>query len=227
MRRILCAVFLLAVGGCGSPDSELGPVEYRPQALTACIGVPAGMTASFNEQRVFLESQGWWGEKNGSSIPQLGDAEHIHVGMCFPLQKTVAGNVTLQVRVMAHNLVPGSVVTETSLHDPGDGGIPDITWNRTIGVGETDWDSTKTVTVNTANLTDGLREFRNLTMVVKPGSPGPELHASSGWCWEIENVPTTRPTRRIRAPVRPRLRAPWGGDGTTASSTRSPKPTAS
>ena len=42
--------------------------------------------------------------------------------------------------------------------------------------------------MNTENVPDGRREFRNLTKVVKPGSPGPELHASSGWCWEIENV---------------------------------------
>lgn len=188
----LCAAFPLVVGGCGAVDQELGPVDQQPEAvLSPCIGVPAGMTASFNEQRVFLESQGWWGERNGNNIPQLGDAEHIHVGMCFPLQKTVSGSITLQVRVMAHNLVPGSIVTETSLHDPGGGGIPDITWNRTIGVGETDWDSTRSVTVNTANIPDGWREFRNLTKVVKPGNPGPELHASSGWCWDIENTTGT------------------------------------
>jgi hypothetical protein len=157
-------------------------------ALIGCIGVPTGMKANFPEQRVFLESQGWWGERSGTSIPKLGDAEHIHVGMCFPLQKTVSGTIELQVRVMGHNLVPGSVVTLTNLHDPGGGGLPDINWNHTIGVGQTNWTDTATVTVFTTNLSDGRRELRNLTKVVKPGNPGPELHVSSGWCWEIENV---------------------------------------
>lgn len=186
----LCAALPLVGSGCGASDQKLGPVDQQEQVvLIPCIGVPAGMTASFNEQRVYLESQGWWGERNpaNGNIPQLGDAEHIHVGMCFPLQKTLTGNIALQVRVIGHNLPPGSIVTETSLHDPGGGGIPDITWNHTIVVGETDWMDTRNVTVNTASIPDGWREFRNLTKVVRPGNPGPELHASSGWCWDIEN----------------------------------------
>jgi hypothetical protein len=195
-RWAVCAAFPLVVGGCGTSDQELGPVDHQviaPAAAVAsipCIGVPSGMRANYPEQRVFLESQGWWGERTGTTIPQLGDAEHIHVGMCFPLQKTVSGNITLVVRVMAHNLVPGSIVTETSLHDPGGGGIPDITWNHTIGVGETNWTGIDSVTVNTANIPDGWREFRNLTKVEK-GNPDPQLHASSGWCWDIENTTGT------------------------------------
>jgi hypothetical protein len=191
----LSAAFPLVVGGCGTSDQELGPADHQaipPGAAVAsiqCIGAPTGIhgiRTTYPEQRVFLESQGWWGQRTGTTIPQLGSAEHIHVGMCFPLQKTVSGNITLVVRVMAHNLLPGSVVKETSLHDPGGGSIPDITWNHTIGVGETDWTGIDSVTVNTANIPDGWREFRNLTKVER-GNPDPQLHASSGWCWDIEN----------------------------------------
>jgi hypothetical protein len=171
--------------------------------VSNCIGAPSpgAEQTIYSERRVFLESQGWWGKRksDGINVPRYGDAEHIHVGMCFPLLDTVSGTTTFRVRVMAHRLPVGSVVQSTSLHDPNDGphhiSLASIQWNHTITQADHDspdgwvkWDS---VTFNTNVMPNGLRELRNLTKVVRPAdagqSDGAEIHASSGWCWTIEN----------------------------------------
>jgi hypothetical protein len=180
----------LLVASCSTDESEtegglapsMNPVAAA--AIVPCIGVPAGGGTAYEEKRVFLESQGWWGARRADgSVPKRGAAEHIHVGMCFPLQQTVSGTKTIIVRVMAHNLPLGSVIETTSLHDPGGGSIPDINWNYTVNSRTvTRWD---TVQVNTAFIPNGLREFRVLTSVRRPDSA--EIHATSGWCWNISN----------------------------------------
>jgi len=106
--------------------------------------------------------------------------------MCFPLQQTVSGTKTLRVRVLGHNLPVGSLIKSTNLHDPdGDGGaLPLIAWNRTVLASDNgNVELWATVQVNTALMPNGLREFRNLTVVQRPDNA--ELHASSGWCWTI------------------------------------------
>jgi hypothetical protein len=167
--------------------------------VSNCIGAPAEDNATYSEKRVFLESQGWWGKNTGGNVPKYGDAEHIHVAMCFPLLDTVAGTTTFRIRVMAHRLPVGSVVQSTSLHDPNDGphhiDLKSVQWNHTITQADHDspdgwvkWDS---VTFDTHVMPNGLRELRNLTKVVRPADPGQsdgaEIHASSGWCWTIDN----------------------------------------
>ena len=190
----VCAVLPLSSWGC-SPDKELGP-EPQPAipagvepaaAVIECIGKPAGDATAYSEKRVFLESQGWWGErKTDGTVPKRGAAEHIHVAMCFPLKQTLSGTKTLRVRVMAHNLPVGSVIEQTSLHDPDGGSIPDLTWNRTVVSGDNgNVELWGTVQVNTAFIPNGQREFRNLTSVRRPDNA--EIHASSGWCWTISN----------------------------------------
>jgi hypothetical protein len=184
-----CAALPFVGGGCSTSDGDLGPVsELETQAVIPCIGVPADSDqTAYGEQRVFLESQGWWGERrDDGSVPKRGAAEHIHVGMCFPLQQTVSGTKPLRVRVMAHNLPVGSVIETTSLHDPGGGSIPDIDWNRTVLASDNgNVELWATVQVETEFIPNGLREFRNLTSVRRPDSA--EIHASSGWCWTIDN----------------------------------------
>lgn len=184
----LGAAFPLAGAGCSSPDRELGPVaEPAIAAVVPCVGVPAGDGTAYGEKRVFLESQGWWGErKTDGSVPKRGAAEHIHVGMCFPLQQSVSGTKPMRVRVMAHNLPVGSIIQTTSLHDPGGGGIPDITWNRTVVAADNgNVELWGTVQINTASIPNGLREFRILTGVKRPDNA--EIHATSGWCWTVAN----------------------------------------
>jgi hypothetical protein len=90
---------------------------------------------------------------------------------------------------MAHNLPVGSVIETTSLHDPGTGSIPDINWNYTVQASDNKTvERWATVQVNTTFVPNGLREFRNLTSVRRPD--GAEIHASSGWCWNIVNGTT-------------------------------------
>jgi hypothetical protein len=198
-----CAALPLLSAGCESSNGDLAPApELATTAAGNCIGAPApegtwpGDEISYSNNRVFLESQGWWGEDDGS-IPRYGDAEHIHVGMCFPLQDTVSGQKTMRVLVRGHNLPVGSVIKSTALHDAGQdaAGQPPfktITWNRTVTAADNNdvilWQD---VLVNTAAVPSGRREFRNLTIAVRPPESGQavgaELHVSSGWCWITSN----------------------------------------
>jgi hypothetical protein len=182
----------IAFAACSESETPSNPNKdpalVTTEAAISCIGAdPMGDKGIYPQKRVFLESQGWWGaRKTDGTVPKLGNAEHIHVGMCFPLQGTVSGQMRLIVRVLGHNLPVNSVIKVTSLHDPGGGSIPDINWNRKVLAADNGnvilWD---TVDFNTTSLRNGLREFRNLTIVTRPDTD--ELHASSGWCWTISN----------------------------------------
>jgi hypothetical protein len=155
-----------------------------------CIGEPADHpVVNYPEPRVFIESQGWWAERLNGTVKKYGDSEHLHIGACFPLQKTVAGSVRMDFRVVAHNIPAGSTLRNTRFHD-GNGGVTlaDIAWNRTIAAGEHDVVLWRTVQVDTSKGQDGLRETRPLTVVVRPD--GAEIHTSGGWCWDVENGKT-------------------------------------
>jgi hypothetical protein len=190
----ICGALALVAGACGTSDEDVGSMGTQELAITEynCIGAPTGtvggetLITKYPEPRIWLESQGWWGE--GSPPPQLGNAEHIHVGMCFPVGQTMVGQTTLQVKVHAHNM-NGATLLNTNLHDPGEGALPEINWN--LAINSNDFVKTKTVTFNTLYMEDGRREFRNLTKVrtthSNPDGSKSELHASSGWCWNIQN----------------------------------------
>jgi hypothetical protein len=155
-----------------------------------CIGEPADHpVVNYPEQRVFIESQGWWAERIDGVVKKYGDAEHLHIGACFPLQKAVSGTVRLDFRVVAHNVPANSFIKNTRFHD-GNGGVTlvDINWGYTLKAGEHDVDLWRTVYVDTSKGQDGLRETRPLTVLVRPD--GAEIHVSGGWCWDVENGKT-------------------------------------
>ena len=196
---VSAALFLVS-GGCATSDR--GPVEPGSELATAvvvqCTGVDSsGDLTAYPQRRVFLEAQGWWGERKADlTVPRLGDAEHLHVAMCFPLQDTISGVQQFRVRVMGHNLPVGSIIKSTGLHDPalGDGhniSFASIAWNDTIKVLTTQFTMWGSAMVDTKKVPSGTREFRILTTVVRPPEPGQtvgaEIHVSSGWCWKIRN----------------------------------------
>jgi hypothetical protein len=175
--------------------SDLYGETTNAAGLSNCIGADSlGDRTTYSDRRVFLESQGWWGQNTNGNVPKYGHAEHIHVGMCFPLRDTVSGTTTFIVRVLGHNLPLNSVIRSTSLHDPDQGPDQHITlatidWDHMVTQAEHDdpigvvlWD---TVQVITDSMPNGLRELRNLTIVDRPNDT--RLEASSGWCWTIEN----------------------------------------
>jgi hypothetical protein len=202
---------LVIAGTLGIAAAAVACLEPEPAAtstdtptLAAATAIPcvggAAQDVPYFEKRVFLESQGWWGERkaDGVNVPTYGDAEHIHVGMCFPVKQTVSGTaLKVVVKVMGHNLPVGSRIVSTGLHDPNDNvthiSLASKSWNRTVLASDNGdivlWD---TLTIDTKRMPDGLREFRNLTTVVRPPEPGKtvgaELHASSGWCWQVKNT---------------------------------------
>lgn len=155
-----------------------------------CIGEPADHpVVTYPEQRVFIEAQGWWAENINGVIKKYGQAEHLHIGACFPLQKTVSGSVRMDWRVVAHNVPAGSVIKNTRFHDGNNGvTLTNISWNRTIATGEHNVVLWRTVQVDTNLGQDGLRETRPLTVVTRPD--GAEIHTSGGWCWDVENGKT-------------------------------------
>ena len=172
------------------------PPSAAPELLEAANFACTGGSANdplYAERRVYLESQGWWAERRtDGTVPQYGNAEHIHVAMCFPLKQTVSGMRRFVVRVQGHRMKLGSKITSTSLHDPAKGGddgigLTSIGWNHTITSADNGtFDSTAIRDVNTRDMPNGLREFRNLTKVERAG--GDEIHASSGWCWNVNNA---------------------------------------
>jgi hypothetical protein len=153
-------------------------------AAVPCIGAPVEDTTVYAEPRVFLEAQGWWGERAADgSVPRYGRAEHLHVAMCFPLQQPVSGYVTLAVRVAGHNLPAGSIITSTRLHDANGKVFAILRWDTVVTQPDvTQW---RTVRINSALVPSGWREFRILTTVSRPDNA--EIHTSSGWCWENRN----------------------------------------
>jgi len=194
--------------GCSESENPSNPSKDPTLAAAAsipCIGIPnatatwPGDPTAYTNRRVFLESQGWWGERTNGTVPEYGDAEHIHVGMCFPLQTQVSGRKPFRVRVQGHRLPVNSMIQSTLLHDPDGGTYLKINWNRKVLASDNgNVDLWRDVEVNTALFNDGItkgkngiREFRNLTVVVRPPETGQtvgaELHASSGWCWTISN----------------------------------------
>jgi hypothetical protein len=173
---------------CNTPDDQLAPPkgDVIVAAGITCIDQQAEDQNAYAEKRVFLEAQSWWGEKNKTTgnIPKYGNAEHLHVAMCFPLHQDVQGSKPFRVRVRAHNLPPGSFIQNTFLHDPTGGELATIVWNKTVTTPDTTfWGS---ATVNTGIHDNGWREFRILTQVVRPDNA--EIHVSSGWCWHVVNT---------------------------------------
>jgi hypothetical protein len=162
------------------------PVDPAPN----CIGEPADHpVVNYPEPRVFIEAQGWWAENINGVIKKYGDAEHLHIGACFPLQKTVSGMVRMDFRVVAHGLPAGSNIKNTRFHDGNNGvTLVNIVWDRDILAGQHNVVLWRTVTVDTSGGQDGLRETRPLTVVTRPD--GAEIHTSGGWCWDVENGKT-------------------------------------
>jgi hypothetical protein len=164
--------------------------EPNPSADPApnCIGEPADHpVVNYPEQRVFLEAQGWWDDRDDDGqVARFGDSEHLHIGTCFPLQKTVKGTVRLDMRVVGHNLPAGAKLDHTRLHDAGQKHYGDIRYDHVVAKGEHDvtiW--RKNVQWNSKQAKDGLREIRFLTFVKRPD--GAEIHASTGWCVNVQN----------------------------------------
>lgn len=178
--------------GCTTPEGELAPMsEVTTAAAIPCVDQQTGTgkdQTAYAEQRVFLEAQGWWGERNPTTgvTPKLGAAEHLHVAMCFPLHHdNIKGTLPFRVRMMAHNLPVGSVVQNTFLHDPEGGELATIHWDDTIKTATTTFERWQSASVVTTDNPSGWREFRILTQVKRPD--GAEIHTSSGWCWHVTN----------------------------------------
>ena len=145
--------------------------------------------AGYAQNRVFLEAQGWW-TKPG--LPVGMASEHVHVATCFPWKQTLGGLVRFDVRVMVHNLEPGSTLKRTRIHTYNGGGstLATIEWGNYVCLAD-DCTLWKTVYVDTKRSRyDGRQEFRFLTSVGRPD--GREIHVSTRWQAYLSNGKTVR-----------------------------------
>jgi len=165
MRRAFIILALVAVALCLVPASDAGDPF-------SCTGYP--------ENRIFLESQGWWSD---SETIADGDTQHAHSGACIPLSPTVvSGNLTLDVVSKLHN-VQGFTLRRVKIQDATDqGGLADI---AVVDPGtvctEHDCTYVTTVTINTDALATGTHEIRVLTSIRSPAAGNPVLLASNGY----------------------------------------------
>lgn len=171
-----------------------GPLQSQPGAnppgdagRSNCIGEPADHPQiDYPEPRVFLESQGWWDDRDDDGqVARFGDSEHLHVGLCIPLQQTITGTMRIDIRIVGHNLPAGSVIRNTRFHDAPGQLFEDLRYERVVRAGERDVVVWRTLNWNSAEAPDGLRELRFLTFAVRPDAA--EIHASTGWCVAFEN----------------------------------------
>lgn len=139
VRSIAAAFVLLTVmsGAVASGGATLNP-------RTRCAGYP--------EPRIYFETQAWW-----EPVPVIGGQGHIHMGTCWPHGQTVSGNVRLDFVVTFHHEV-GTVERfkvqddfstdfNTYVSIPIDAATSDVT-------------ITRSVTIDTTKMPDGLRQWR-------------------------------------------------------------------
>jgi hypothetical protein len=84
---ILVAALLCVSGALFVSALRPAAALAAPDPLT-CAGYPG--------PRVFLEAQSWWTQAPGQMD------QHLHMGTCFPLNQTVSGVVSFDVRLMKH-----------------------------------------------------------------------------------------------------------------------------
>src|SRR6266571_1199195 len=106
------------------PDQRVSPEQSPGPNPVTCAGYP--------EERVFLESQSWWVDKNH---PFPG--AHIHWGTCFPLlnekleEPVVTGQkIHFDVKLQLHD-DPGTVtLLRVQIFEDG----VDPTWSQTVSI---------------------------------------------------------------------------------------------
>jgi hypothetical protein len=160
-------------------------------AAQTCVGAPPEETTTYGEPRVFLEAQGWWGARRADgSVPRYGDAEHLHVGTCFPLNQAVSGVVTLRVRVLGHNMQPGAFISRTDVGDANSSYKVTKIWNVKADPFTANVTAVADIQLDTTKLGTGWRELRFQTKLVRPDNA--EIHASTSWCVNLQNGGTVK-----------------------------------
>lgn len=150
-----------------------------------CTGYP--------EQRVFLESQGWWATTGHDGITDGNDQGnnlgHIHVGTCFPLFEPVSGTVGFDLKIRLHDN-PGQLThvqpficanqqTTACYRAPDIVFSPSLTCaTQCVFYQHVDIDTTRWAY-------DGMNAVRFRTEVLEPD--GNVLRASNNWLMDIRN----------------------------------------
>lgn len=139
----------------------------------ACEGYP--------EKRVYLESQAWW-----SATERDADAQHIHVGLCYPwagFGETVSGTLRLNARIQLHHNLGRSERVR----------IQDWTnqvYSTPVAIGPCEQcEVTVPIDLDTRKIANGLRELRFSVDVVE--QDGSRFYNSTGWMIRVQNPDST------------------------------------
>jgi len=176
------------------------PSQAAPDPLT-CTGYP--------EPRVFLEAQDWW----KPTVSGTEDFGHVHLGMCFPLQKDangnfvkVSGTVHFDFVVQLHEN-PG-LLKNVRIHLlDGNGGnhqVTSTTINQTAAQhcpatpDQCTWVIPQDLNT-TVSATDGFNNFRAAAIVMHPGDGGTKQFAGSAWGLYLNNGKPVRHYSGMRA----------------------------
>lgn len=181
MRR-----FLFAVGLLGGLLAPVAPVQ--------AVGDPTACTG-YAQPRVFLEAQDWW----QPTVSGTEDFGHVHMGICFPLNQPVAGNVGFDFVVQLHEN-PG-LLKNVRIHLlDGNGANHQAV---SVAVGQTaaqhcpntpdqcTWVIPVTLNTTVAG-TDGYLNFRPAAIVMHPGDGGTKQFAGAAWPLRVANGKTVK-----------------------------------
>jgi hypothetical protein len=163
-RRVpLAAAIVALVGGVVAAPAQAAPDPVN------CTGYP--------EPRVFLEAQDWW-----MPIPGLRVQGHIHMGMCWPVNRVVGGRVRFDMRILFHenngrlDLIKLQDDTSRTLHRL----YPNF--RPPNGADSTYW---QTFNVDTRRMPDGRRLFRWYARIRHVN--GNQQYARAAWSLVVEN----------------------------------------
>lgn len=173
MKIILGLVMLAALITTTIASAQAAPY--------ACSGYP--------EQRVYLQSEGYWEHSDGKPVTSTNDYGSVTEGTCFPVGGTLAGSVKFDIFITMHGN-PGTLSTvEIQIFGSSDNKIVAKATSAQVGkkcVGQQACVFPFTLTANT-NLfaEDGLQEFRFHAYVTEPD--GKRLLATTGWQAFLKN----------------------------------------
>lgn len=166
-------------------------VEAQVADPLACTGYP--------EQRVFLESQGWWKD---STIAEM-EGRHIHLGTCFPLHQQVRGIVHFDVRIMLHNMANWGAINLLRVQIFNNGSSSQFTTSiplkLTCPTDDCQW--LRPIDVDTTRVPyDGPWEFR-MTANIPKTAQGHRFYQSTRWHAILANgKPVKIGTNATRSP---------------------------
>jgi hypothetical protein len=166
----------------------------KPTASPTTTTTPSpSPTSTTSGSCTFIEAQAWWLGNAGGT-----DFGHLHLGGCFPAERTVSGTVGLDIRVIVHN-AHGATFDRIEPVAKTDG--EELTLGSYTGCQGTTNDTGTTtcwqhVDIDTTRYDyDGRQELRLRAWSKTPD--GNLIHVSRNLMWNVQNGKMENPLDRL------------------------------